>query len=196
MMDSLVLHAATREQLERFAARPTHAVLLAGPAGIGKTAIAEGLAALVLGVELASHPYYLSIKPDGASISIEAVRDLQKFLQLKTVGDKSFRRTVIVEYAHSMTTEAQNAFLKLLEEPPADTLIILTANSSRGLLPTILSRAQTIAVNQPTEEQLQPMLTAAGKSHAATSQAYFLSGGMPGLLHALLNEEEHPLLTS
>ena len=196
MMEGLVLHATTRTQLERFAASPTHAVLLAGPAGIGKTAIAEDLAASILGVQLASHPYHLTIRPDGVSISIEAVRDLQKFLLLKTVGDKPLRRTVIVEYAHVMTTEAQNAFLKLLEEPPADTLIVLTANSPRGLLPTILSRAQTITVNPPAEEQLRPMLAASGKDQAAASQAYFLSGGLPGLLHALLNEEEHPLLSS
>lgn len=195
-MDDLVLHEATRQQLEHFIARPSHALLLAGPAGMGKTAIAEALAAELLGVSPASHPYHLSIRPDGLSISIQAIRDLQKFLLLKTVGERPLRRTVIIESAHAMTTEAQNAFLKLLEEPPADTLVILTANSPRALLPTILSRAQTISVNAPTAEQLQPMLTASGKDASARNQAYFLSGGLPGLLHALLNEEEHPLLTS
>lgn len=196
MMGDLVLHDSTRAQLQHFVARPTHALLLAGPAGIGKTAIAEALAEAVLGVPTASHPYHMSVRPDGTSISIDAIRDLQKFLLLKTVGERPLRRTVIVEYAHTMTTEAQNAFLKLLEEPPSDTLLILTANSPRGLLPTILSRAQTITVNAPTESQLQPMLASSGKPASTNNQAYFLSGGLPGLLHALLNEEEHPLLTS
>lgn len=196
MMDGLILHEATRQQLEHFIARPSHALLLAGPAGIGKGAIAEVLAAEILGVKPASHPYHLTIHPDGLSISIQVVRDLQKFLQLKTVGEKPLRRTIIVESAHAMTTEAQNAFLKLLEEPPADTLVILTANSPRSLLPTILSRAQTISINAPTEDQLKSMLAASGKDAGAANQAYFLSGGLPGLLHALLNEEEHPLLTS
>lgn len=195
-MDELILHEATRAQLGHFVARPTHALLLTGPAGIGKSSIAEALAAEVLGVSLASHPYHLTVSPDGLSISIEAIRQLQKFLQLKTLGDKPLRRTIIIEYAHQMTIEAQNAFLKLLEEPPADTLIILTANSPRSLLPTILSRAQTLAVNAPTEAQLETMLKSSSKDESTRKQAYFLSGGLPGLLHALLNEEEHPLLAS
>ncbi len=196
MMDDLILHQATRTQAGHFIARPSHALLLTGPAGIGKTSVAEALAAEVLGVQLASHPYHLVIRPDGLSISIEAIRQLQKFLQLKTLGEKPLRRSIIVEYAHQMTTEAQNAFLKLLEEPPEDTLVILTANSSRGLLPTILSRVQTITVNAPEEAQLQPMLEASAKDENTRKQAFFLSGGLPGLLHALLNEEEHPLFAS
>ncbi|HEU4985335.1 MAG TPA: AAA family ATPase, partial [Nitrososphaera sp.] len=176
MMDDLILHEATRAQLEHFAARPTHALLLTGSAGIGKTAIAEALASSILDVRLDSHPYHMTVRPDGASISIDAIRELQKFLLLKTVGDKPFRRTIIIEYAHAMTTEAQNAFLKLLEEPPADTLLILTANSPRALLPTILSRAQTIAVNAPAESQLQAMLDTSQKDDQIRKQAYFLSG--------------------
>lgn len=197
-MNRLILHDATRSQLENFAAKPTHALLLTGPVGIGKKTIAERLIATLLGVgadNLASHPYCRVVSPEGASISIEAVRQLQKFLQLKTVGDAPIRRAVVIEYAHTLTTEAQNAFLKILEEPPADTVIVLTANSPRALLPTILSRLQTITVNTPTEEQLQPMLASGNKDENARKQAYFLSGGMPGLLHALLDEkEEHPLL--
>lgn len=196
MMEHLVLHEATRKQLGYFVAQPTHALLLTGPAGVGKTAIAEALAEELLGKQPSSHPYHFAIQPEGASISIDAVRQLQKFLLLKTVGDRPIRRTVIVEYAHSLTTEAQNAFLKLLEEPPADTVMILTANSPRALLPTILSRAQHIAVNTPSEAQLQIMLTNNQKDEPTRRQAYFLSGGLPGLLHALLDEEEHPLLAS
>jgi DNA polymerase-3 subunit delta' len=197
MIDRLVLHHATRGQLQSFLARPSHALLLTGPAGIGKTAIAEALTEGMLGASLSSHPYYLAVRPDGSSISIDAIRQMQKFLQLKTTGEKPFRRAVIVEYAHALTTEAQNAFLKLLEEPPADTVMILTANNPRALLPTILSRTQTITVNAPDEAQLKPILDSSNKSDAERKQAYFLSGGLPGLLHALLrDEEEHPLLTS
>ncbi len=196
MMSDLILHEATARQLRHFVARPAHALLLTGPAGVGKTSVAEAVASEVLGVQLASHPYHMTISPDGSSISIEAARQLQKFLQLKTLGERPLRRSIIIEYAHLMTTEAQNALLKLLEEPPADTLIILTANSPRGLLPTILSRAQTIAVSAPEETQLKTMLEASAKDENARKQAYFLSGGLPGLLHALLSEEEHPLLAS
>lgn len=196
MMDHLILHDATRAQLLRFVERPAHALLITGPAGIGKTAVAEGLVSAVLGTQLGSHPYYLQVRPNGNSISIESVRELQKFLLLKTTGEQAFRRAVMVEYAHALTTEAQNALLKLLEEPPADTLLVLTANSPRALLPTILSRAQTITIHTPTEMQLQAILENNGKSDEARKQAYFLSGGLPGLLYALLHEEDHPLAVS
>jgi DNA polymerase-3 subunit delta' len=198
-MDHLVLHDSTRSALKRLIAKPTHAVLITGPSGIGKRAIAEALAAAVLGVapdRLASYPHYLAVEPDGASISIESIRGLQKFLQLKTTGSKAFRRAVIVEAAQALTTEAQNALLKLLEEPPADTIIILTASSSRALLPTILSRVQTLPVYTPHEAQLAPLFASSPKDEAARKQAYFLSAGLPGLLRALLDEGEHPMLAS
>jgi DNA polymerase III subunit delta' len=196
VIDELIIHPTTRGHLEGFAARPGHALLLTGPSGIGKTAIAEALCSVILGAEPKSHPYFMQVRPDGFSISIEEVRQLQKFLQLKTVGARPFRRAVVVEYAHLLTTEAQNAFLKLLEEPPADTFIILTTNSPRALLPTILSRVQSVTVHPPAEEQLQILLDASAKDERTRKQAYFLSGGLPGLLSALLNDQEHPLLAA
>ncbi len=196
MIDDVILHQATRRQLQLFLARPTHALLLTGPAGIGKTVVAEALAAELLAAKLDSYPYYLAVRPEGLSISIDTIRRLQKFLQLKTVGDRPIRRVIVIEHAHKLTTEAQNAFLKLLEEPPADTVIILTAHAVHGLLPTIVSRVQMATVHPPSEEQLQPLLQASNKDQKTRQQAWFLSSGLPGLLHALLYEEEHPLLAS
>jgi replication-associated recombination protein RarA len=199
-MDDLVLHDATNTQLKHFVAAPSHAVLLNGPDGIGKTAIAEGLVCELLHVtadKLFNYPHFRIVSADGNSISIEMIRNLQKFLQLKTIGTAPLRRAVIIEHAQALTTEAQNAFLKLLEEPPADTLMILTVDSPRSLLPTILSRTQVITVAVPTQAQLAALMTASGKDEATQRQAYFLSGGLPGLLCALLaGDEAHPLLGS
>jgi len=199
-MDSLVLHDTTKAQLDHFLAAPSHAVLLAGPDGIGKTAIAEALISALLRIatdKLSQHPQYSVVRADSSSISIEAIRTLQKFLQLKTIGTDPLRRAVIVEHAQALTVEAQNAFLKLLEEPPADTVIILTVDSPRSLLPTIRSRTQVITISAPTQAQTTALMAASGKDEATQRQAYFLSGGLPGLLSALLDgDEAHPLLQS
>jgi DNA polymerase III subunit delta' len=194
---SLVLHEHTAAQIARFVAAPSHALLLVGPDGIGKTALAHQTMAQLLDLDetaYARHPYIKYITPEKNTISIEAVRDLQKFLQLKAVGDKPLRRAVIVEHSSALSTEAQNALLKLLEEPPEDTIIILTAASQRALLPTILSRVQLIALHPPEASALAAHFGAA-KDAAEVQRAYFLSGGLPGLMHALLHSEEaHPLL--
>lgn len=200
MIEQLILHASTEAQTRQFIASPTHAVLITGPDGIGKTALGEAIMCTLLQTDqqkLATHPHITRLAPDGKTISIESIRGLQRFLQLKTIGTNPYRRAVLIEHAGALTTEAQNAFLKLLEEPPADTVLILTASSPRVLLPTIRSRLQTITTHPPTETQLQQLLQSFDKDDTTTKQAYFLSGGLPGLLCALLSgDEQHPMLAS
>ena len=196
--DSIVLSERTATQLARLIERPVHAVLLSGPAGSGKRFAAEYFAARLLDVPihaLANQAYVTILAPERGSLSIEAVRALQQSMRLKTVGSRPVRRIAIIEQAHTLTTEAQNALLKLLEEPPIDTVLILTAENNRALLPTILSRVQVVAVEAPTIEQLRAYFKP--QQLEKFDQAYSLSGGLPGLLAALLADgSEHPLLAS
>lgn len=76
------------------------------------------------------------------SIGIDSIKDLHKKIFLKPVN--SATKAVILEDAHLLTTEAQNALLKVLEEPPDHTIIILSVDSKESLLPTILSRCKLI----------------------------------------------------
>lgn len=199
MTPELIIHPRTQEQLRSFVDVPHHAVLLAGPNGIGKTTLATYIARQVLGLQpeqLQHYPYFLLAGSDDSdTISIEEVRRIHAFLRLKTTGTAPIRRVVVVQHADGLTTEAQNAFLKLLEEPPADTLIILTAGSKHELLPTILSRVHVLPVHTPEQAALQAFFETSGHPSDAIQRAYFLSGGLPGLMHGLLQGgQEHPLL--
>ncbi len=83
-----------------------------------------------------------AIKQNVGSIGIEEIKNMQKKLFLKPL--KSPTKVVVLEDAQLLTTQAQNAMLKVLEEPPDHTIIILSADSKEVFLPTIISRCQII----------------------------------------------------
>ena len=198
-LSELLLHPNTKDQLESFLKQPANALLLSGRAGSGKKTIARKLAAELLGVELSrliDHPQLmLIIKPeDKSEISIDAIRQLINSTALRVADDKSrpINRVVIVENAHFMSREAQNALLKLLEEPPLGTSLILTTDSEDNLLPTVVSRTRKINIIAPSLEQSLEYFDKYGAQ--STESAWRLSQGGVGLLSALLADQaDHPL---
>ncbi|MGI6278502.1 MAG: hypothetical protein ACOYJ8_01670 [Patescibacteria group bacterium] len=76
------------------------------------------------------------------AIGIEAIRKIKNWLSQKAYQEK--KRLIVIYQAQELTIEAQNAFLKTLEEPPKNTLILLATDNSHRLLPTIISRCQII----------------------------------------------------
>ena len=200
-MSELLLHDETRRTLEVFINKPSHAVLLIAPVGAGKLAVSQYLAAQLLGVraeKLAVHPYFKHVTiTDKQSISIDQVRDIVRFMSLRTTGHATVSRVVIIENAQAMTTHAQNALLKTIEEPPEGSVIILTAPSELGILPTILSRIQRINLQPPDVAALADYFKDLGYSSGAISKAMLMSDGLPGLTYALLsNDTEHPLVAA
>ena len=73
------------------------------------------------------------------------------------------------------------------------TILVLTAAHSRSLLPTIHSRLQTIAVRRPARQEIQSYFSWQGFDKAQIAQTFAMSGGLPGLMRALLTENDHPL---
>ncbi len=198
MMADLVVHPLTIKQLENFTSAPAHALMLVGPTGSGKLALATRLAESLLELpsdSFATHPYGLIIRPevDKKTITIDAVRQMEQFLSLKVPVKTANSRVIIIEDAHLLGTEAQNALLKTLEEPPEGTLLILTVSHEQALLPTIRSRAATIQVNRTERGQLETYFGKQDHDAKSVGQAYAISGGLPGLMNALLTDEEHPL---
>jgi DNA polymerase III, delta subunit len=195
-MNGLVLHPVTEAALNGFLQQPGQSLILAGPSGSGKAALALSVTSTVLGIEtdrFAEYPYKSVIVPEGTSIGIDAVRTLEHFFSLKVPGQAAYNRAVIIEQAQLLTIEAQNALLKLLEEPPAGTILILAVDNEQNLLPTIRSRAPVVAVKRPGRQRLEAFFADQHES-AAVVQALAVSGGLPGLMQALLADTDHPLL--
>ncbi len=197
-MANVVLHPVTEEAVQQFCSRPAHALLLTGSPGSGKASVAHSVAQAVLKLTPAAYETYAyrrELQPEkSGSISIESIRSLQNFLTLKVPGGATLARVIVIQNAHAMTAEAQNALLKTLEEPPADTVLILTSVSREALLPTIQSRSQTIMITPPPVAALRQHFTNLGFTTTDIDRALFISAELPGLTHALLSAEvSHPL---
>jgi hypothetical protein len=194
-MKDLLLNEQTRQIAESFIQKPSHALIISGPAGSGKSTLADSIIKDVLELSGGDSPYVRIISPEEgkSSVGITAVRELDHFFSLKVPVKTAFNRAVILENAHGLTLEAQNALLKVLEEPPDNSLVILATASEQALLPTIRSRAQILPVSRPSGPAVAAYFKDLGYSEPAVKQAYSISGGLPGLMSALLSDDNHPL---
>ena len=94
---------------------------------------------------------FFKIEPSGAmrQISVEEIRNLRSSISLSPkISDKKF---VVIFDAERMNNAAANAFLKILEEPPSDTIIFLTTQRAHSILPTIISRCCIFRINTKTD---------------------------------------------
>jgi AAA+ superfamily predicted ATPase len=176
-MNQPLLHNRTKAQLELYLKNPSHALLLTGPEGVGKLYVAKWLAE-----EQGSTHSVVEKQEKLSTISIEQIRTL--YSQTKTGREQ----TIIIHDSHSLGIEAQNAFLKLLEEPPANTRFILTANKARDLLATIRSRVRSVEVYAPSESQLIKYFNDQSDEFV---QLVRISGGLPSTISKALSGENY-----
>jgi hypothetical protein len=94
---------------------------------------------------------FFSIKPEKKTIGIDQARTVKNFLWQKPI--QSSKKMVVIEDAECLTVEAQNAILKIVEEPPAHALIVLLVKSHELLLPTVVSRFQKIYLSEKIQDQ-------------------------------------------
>lgn len=179
--------------------RLAHAYLFTGPKGAGKKQMALHLAKSLFcpereadacgacvtcrRIEAGNHPDVLLITPDGASIKIDQIRALQKEMAMRAV--ESSRKVYIIEHVDKMTTQAANSLLKFLEEPPAGVLAVLVTEHAHAILPTILSRCQTVSFSPLSADAIAEQLRADG----------VLAGMAKVASHITTNVEEARLLS-
>lgn len=108
-----------------------------------------------MSIEAGTHPDVYTVTGN-KSIGVDEIRDI---IERSFVRPYSSRYNIfIIDKAHTMTTEAQNAILKTLEECHQDNIFLLLADSAASLLPTIRSRAQVLSVKRAGEEELTDLL--------------------------------------
>lgn len=170
----------------------SHAYLFSGPAGIGKKALAMALAKAVFceaneenacgtcrecrKMESGNHPFLFVVQPDGASLKIDQMRDLQKRFTFK--GEEM--HVAIIEQAERMTIQAANSLLKFLEEPRARSLVILLTENRQAILPTIQSRLQCIALNPLSPKRMEQILLEQGYHEAYVKCAVRMAASTSG----------------
>ncbi|GAC1393001.1 MAG: hypothetical protein NVSMB46_09950 [Candidatus Saccharimonadales bacterium] len=200
MTSELLIHPGTFLALKQSAKSKAQAYIITGRFGDGKPTLAYLLIALKLKVsfeEAKNITHLLHIAPQDNLISIENIRNIQNFFKLKTIGKNEYKRVLIIEDAHCMSIEAQNAFLKLMEEPPNDTLIVLTLIPSIKILETIYSRAQKIQIKKLSLRSTLEFFNKKAHSDKEITANYLISDGCVGLLVALLNKEKsNPMFQS
>lgn len=123
-----------------------------------------------------------------SQITVDEVRKLHRFLGLS--APDGGRRVIVIDAADDMNVTAANAVLKLLEEPPADTVFLLVSHRPGGLLPTIKSRCRTLRFDPLGPDSLARVLSQIGSDvppdDAGTLSA--LAGGSAGAAVGLIEE--------
>lgn len=180
----------------------SHAYLFAGPPGTGRKAAAMAFAQTLFCLsggddacgqclacrkfEHGNEPDLHVIVPNGSSIKIDQIRDLQRELSYRAAGSK--RKIYMMEQAEKMTPQAANGLLKFLEEPASPVVAILITENPHAVLPTIRSRSQLVPFLPVSPEEMLETLLKEGQPELAARAAVHLASGIEGC-RALIPQE-------
>ena len=187
------------------AGKSSHCYLLCGPAGSGKHTLARLLSAALQCEEqnppcmscrscrkalAGSHPDIITIDdPEKKSVSVELIRQLQADAYIRP--NEASRKIYLIPRAMDLTDAAQNALLKLMEEPPSYAVFLLLTDNAEKLLPTVRSRCAELRLEPVPAEAALAWLKGQfpQQSAEALQAAYRRSGGFLGQAAELLQKE-------
>ncbi|MUT67731.1 DNA polymerase III subunit delta' [Paenibacillus sp. NEAU-GSW1] len=172
----------------------SHAYLFSGPSGTGRLALARAFAKALFCTaggddacgeclecrkfDNGNQPDLIMIEPDGQSIKIDQIRELQRGLAYRGSGDS--RKIYIIERADKMTLQAANSLLKFLEEPSFPVVAILITDNGQAMLPTIRSRSQLVPFLPFSPAEMLKALVDEGHPPTLARAAVQLSSGLDG----------------
>lgn len=190
-----------KELLQRSLSRDqvSHAYIFSGPPGSGQRETALAFAKAIFctsggndscgeclecrKVEHGNHPDLYQIAPDGATIKIDQIRDLQRIFSYRSKNGNP--KIYIIDEADKMTVQAANSLLKFLEEPPSPAVAILISDNGRALLPTIQSRAQMVPFTALDPERMLQILSSEGFSGSLSRSAVHVAAGLDSCRYLL-----------
>lgn len=191
-LENLVLHPQSRKLAELLADNLPHGLIIEGPSGVGVRTAAYAMAERIGATTFLIEPKRkikgeMAVDPAEGSVIIEDIRrlyeqtrtrQLQKHVYIIDTGEKS------------MTHGAQNAFLKLLEEPRVGLHFIIVTHQFDQLLPTIASRSQRLSLQHITAKQTMDLIDSLGVSdETKRTRLAFVGRGLPALIHRLVQDE-------
>jgi len=187
-MSNVYIHPHTQQHLDSIVRDLPQSLVFTGPEGVGLSAIVAYVADL-----MQARPIYVLPEKDEkvdlekGVITVDVIRRLYGMTKTIETGT----RLVVIDYAERMGVQAQNAFLKLLEEPGVNTYFILLTHTPSKLLATIRSRVQLVEVAPITPEQSGQLLDELQVTNAQKrAQLLFIATGLPAQLTKLATDEK------
>ena len=175
----------------------SHAHLIIGEDGIGKSLVAKEFAMNILGVEKdKDYIYIIEYRTDKESFGIDYIR---KVIEEANKKPYEFNKKIILIYnGEKLTVQAQNAFLKTIEEPPKGVFIIITSNSSESILDTIKSRCQIYKLWPLNKDEMLEYINInyKGISGEEINGLLSFSEGVPGRIKKMINDDSFNTIRS
>jgi len=171
--------------------RIPHALLFFGQEKLGKKTLALEFTKFLLkeDVQKRQHPDFIFIEPREGVIQISQIRELINRLSLRPISSPF--KTVIIDQAHCMTQEAQNSFLKTLEEPKGNSVLILVTEHPGQLLSTIRSRCEMLEFFPVERKEIENYLKDQKIPDEKIEEILIYSQGCPGIaLDFILNPQK------
>lgn len=182
-----VVHPESQRLLDALLRDSPHAVLMTGPTGVGLATIANYYAKKSAAQLITVLPEKNEvIDVEKGTITIDSIRRLYDITRtIEPAG-----RIIVIDYTERMAPAAQNAFLKLLEEPSPGTRFMLLTHQPELILPTIASRSQRIDIRPITKAQTETLLDELGVTNTTKrTQLLFIAEGLPAELTRLVSDD-------